>query len=138
MYCNLSRDTATFCDIKYQPFSVDTTYASFSTPFNPLWFTNVSESAKLAKQRLVHRERVQLIVWSASDERTEIPPISCRILTNGPTVGRLSEYIHATTYLLLRRRSIRVRFRNSSEFKFERIIRGVKPFPLPVHARLSR
>jgi len=33
----------------------------------------------------------------ASDERTEIPPISCRILTNGPTADQLSKRTRSTT-----------------------------------------
>jgi len=45
-------------------------------------------SAKLTKWRLAHCE-VHSINCTACDERTEIPPISCRILTNGLIVDRL-------------------------------------------------
>jgi len=45
-------------------------------------------SAKLTKWRLAHCE-ARSINCTACDERTEIPPISCRILTNGLIVDRL-------------------------------------------------
>ena len=89
MHCNLSSATATFCDIKYDVFSCRYYVCQllcYLILFDLLTWRD--RSAKLAKRRLAHRE-ARSINRTACDEQTEIPPISCRILTNGLIVDRL-------------------------------------------------